>query len=127
MKKIILSICFVVAATTFVSAQQGQGGGDPQARMAQMRQSMKDSLGLTDAQIQTVLDLQTEFRPKMMELRNVSETDRPAKMKEINDEMEKKLAVALKDEALAKKVSEYNARRRGRGMGGNRPQGGGQQ
>lgn len=121
MKKIILSICFLVAATTFVSAQQGQGGG--QDRMAQMKQTLKDSLGLTDAQVQTVLDVQAEFRPKMMELRDVAEGDRPAKMKEINDAMEKRLGEVLKDAALAKKISEFNARRRGAGR---RPQGGGQ-
>jgi hypothetical protein len=125
MKKSILSICFLFAAVTFVSAQQGQGGGaNAQERQAQMKQALKDSLSLTDAQVQTVLDVQRELRPKMMELRNASEADRPAKMKEINDEMSKKLAEALKDEALAKKVTEYNARHRGgRGGGGNRPQG----
>jgi hypothetical protein len=120
MKKIILSICLLVAATTFVSAQ-GQGGA--QDRQAQMKQTLKDSLGLTDAQVQTVLDVQAEFRPKMMELRDLAEGDRPAKMKEINDAMEKKLGEALKDAALAKKVTEFNARRRG---GGGRRPGGGQ-
>jgi hypothetical protein len=125
MKKTFLSICFLFAAITFVSAQQGQGGGqgggNMQERMAQMKQSLKDSLGLTDAQAQSVMDVQTEFRPKMMELRNASDADRPAKMKEINDAMAKRYAEVLKDEALAKKVAEFNARRRGgRGM---RPQG----
>jgi hypothetical protein len=95
MKKIILSVCFAFAAITYVSAQQGQGGGgfNSPERIAQQKQTLKDSLGLTDAQAQSVLDVQTEFRPKMMELRDVSEADRPAKMKAINDEMAKKLAV----------------------------------
>jgi len=122
MKKIFLSICFLFAAITFVSAQQAQGGG--QARMAQMKQNLKDSLGLTDAQIDIVMSVQQEFRPKMMELRNVSEADRPAKMKELNDEMTKKLGTELKDEALAKKIAEYNARHRGgRGNRGGQGQG----
>jgi hypothetical protein len=86
-----------------------------------MKQTLKDSLGLTDAQAQSVMDVQTEFRPKRMELRNVSDADRPAKMKEINDAMAKRYAEVLKDEALAKKVSEFTSRRGGgRGM---RPQG----
>lgn len=121
MKKIFLSICILFAAVTFVSAQ-GQGGNQ-QERLAQMKQTLKDSLGLTDEQAQIVLSVQTEFRPKMMELRNVSEGDRATKMKEISVEMDKRLAVLLKDESLAKKVSEFNSRRR---RGGNRPQGGSQ-
>ncbi len=64
MKKIILAACFMLAATTFVSAQQGQGGGNMQERMAQMKQSYKDSLGLTDAQVQIVFDVQAEMRRK---------------------------------------------------------------
>lgn len=125
MKKISLAICFVFATITFVSAQQGQGGGfNSPERIAQMKQSLKDSLSLTDAQAQLVLDVQQEFRPKMMELRNASEADRPAKRKEINDAMAKRLAEVLKDEALAAKVAEFNARRRGnrQGQGGNPPQ-----
>ena len=124
MKKLILSICLLVAATTYVSAQGGQGGPTPAERQAQMKQTLKDSLGLTDAQAQIVLDVQAEFRPKMMELRNVAEADRPAKMKEMNEAMDKRLAEALKDEKLAKMVSEFNSRRRGGNRGG-RPQGGG--
>lgn len=122
MKKVFLSFCFLFAAITFVSAQQGQGPSPE--RIAQMKQAFKDSLGLTDAQAQSVLDVQNEFRPKRQELRNVSEADRPAKMKELNDAMAKRLAEVLKDEALAQKVSEYNARHQfGRGGGGNRPAG----
>jgi hypothetical protein len=121
MKKIFLSICFVLAAISFVSAQQGQGGGNNADRMAQMKQSLKDSVGLTEAQAQSVLDVQAEFRPKMMELRNAAEADRPAKMKEMNDAMTKRLAEVLKDEKLALKVAEYRARRGAAGRGGNRP------
>ena len=117
MKKVFLSICFLFAAVTFVSAQGGPGGFNPE----QQKQRLKDSLSLTDAQAQLVMDVQTEFREKRMALRDVSEADRPAKMKEINDAMEKRFAEVLKDATLAKKVAEYNARR---GMrGGQRPPG----
>jgi hypothetical protein len=91
-------------------------------RQAQAKQMLKDSVGLTDEQAQIVLDIQVEFRPKMMEVRNLAEADRPAKMQEINTEMNKKIASALKDGALARKVIEFNSRRRG---GGQRAQGGG--
>lgn len=121
MKKVILSICFLFAAVSFVSAQQGQGQSPE--RIAQMKQAFKDSLGLTDAQAQSVLDVQTEFRPKRQELRNASEAERPAKMKEINDAMAKRLAEVLKDGALAQKVIDYNTRHQGGRGGGNRPPG----
>ena len=118
MKKVILSICFLFAAISFVSAQQGQGPSPE--RIAQQKQMLKDSLSLTDAQAQSVVDVQAEFRPKRMELRDLSEADRPAKVKELNDAMQKRLTELLKDEALAKKVVEFNSRR---GFRGNRPQG----
>lgn len=120
MKKVILSICFLFAAVSFVSAQQG-GGGNMQERMAQMKKTLVDSLGLTEAQAQSVMDVQTEFREKRMALRDVSEADRPAKMKELNEAIKKRYAEVLKDEALATKVSEFNARR---GFGRGRPGGG---
>ena len=127
MNRLILSICLFVAASTYASAQGGPSGANQAERQAQMKQTLKDSLGLTEAQAQIVLDVQVEFRPKMMELRNVDEASRPAKIKEMNEAMEKRLAEALKDEKLAKKISEFNSRRRGggqRGGGVPRPQGG---
>jgi hypothetical protein len=42
----------------------------------------------------------------------------------MNDAMDKRLAEALKDEKLAKRVLEFNSRRRGGGNRGGRPQGG---
>jgi hypothetical protein len=92
-------------------------------RQAQAKQMLKDSVGLTDEQAQIVLEIQVEFRPKMMEVRNLAEADRPARMQDINTEMNKRLASALKDGALARKVIEFNSRRRG--AGGQRPPGGG--
>lgn len=124
MKRILLSACLLIGTASFVAAQQGQGGGfnNPE-RIAQMKQTYKDSVGLTDAQAQLVIDVQAEFRPKMMELRNTAETDRPAKMKELSEQMEKRYAEVLKDEALAKKVAAFYARNRMGGRGGNRQQG----
>ena len=124
MKKILLSACLLIGAANYASAQQGQGGGfnNPE-RIAQMKQTYKDSVGLTDAQAQLVMDVQAEFRPKMMELRNMAEADRPAKMKELSDQIEKRYAEVLKDEALAKKVAAFQARNRMAGRSGNRQQG----
>ncbi|TDH18290.1 hypothetical protein EXU57_23845 [Segetibacter sp. 3557_3] len=122
MKKLLVLVpMFLFIGTTSVIAQP-PAGGNGQFR-EQQKQRLKDSLGLTDVQIDTVLAVQQEFMPKMRELRDMSEADRPAKMKELNDQMSKRLAIALKDEALANKISEFNARRRARG--GNRSGGGG--
>jgi len=118
MKKVILSLCFMIAAVSFVSAQQAQGGGQGRQGMQERMNQMKDSLGLTDAQLQTVMSVQQEFRQQRMDLRNASEADRPAKMKEVNDAMQKRLGEALKDPALAQRIAEYNARHSyGRGGG----------
>ncbi len=43
-------------------------------------------------------------------MRDLAPEDRKAKMKEINDAMEKRLALALKDQTLTKKVITYQKR-----------------
>ena len=121
MKKVLVLIpMFLFIGIASVIAQPPAGGGQFRERQ---KQQMKDSLGLTDVQIDSVLAVQAEFMPKMMAMRDLAEGDRPAKMKEVNDEMTKRLAVALKDPALAQKIADFNARNRQRR--GNRPGGGG--
>ncbi len=123
MKKIILSICFLFGALTFVTAQQGQGGGNTAERMAQMKQKLKDEVKLTDVQIDSVMAITQAFQPKQREIRmdqSMSDADKQAKMKTLNDERAKRLESALGKET-AQKVQEFNAKQRG--SGGNRPQG----
>jgi hypothetical protein len=136
MKKIILSVCFLFGALTFVTAQQGQGGGQQgqggqgqgggkmAERTAQMKQRLKDEVKLTDVQIDSVMAINQVYQPKQREIRmdqSMSDADKQTKMKALNDERAKRIEAAIGKEPAAK-VQEFNAKQRG-GGGGNRPQG----
>jgi len=127
MKKVILSICFLIAAVSFVSAQpQGGGQGGNQAdRVARMKQRLKDELKLTDVQIDTVMAIQQEFQPKTREIwmdQNMSQADKEAKLKVIGEERSKRFEASLGKD-VGGKLTEYYSRMPQRG--GGRPQGGG--
>ncbi len=124
MKKIILSVCFLFGVITFVSAQ-GKGGGNSPERMAQMKQRLKDEVKLTDVQIDSVMAINQAYQPRTREIRmdqNMSDADKQAKMKTINDERAKRIESAIGKDA-AQKVTDFNAKMRANGGGGNRPQG----
>ena len=112
MKKIILSICLLFAAISFVSAQQGGGGGNMAERMAQMKQRLKDSVQLTDVQIDTVMAIQQSFQPRTREIRmdqSMSDADKQAKLKEIADERNKKFEASFGKE-LGQKIADFYSR-----------------
>ncbi len=128
MKRLLVLVpLFMLLGFGAAQAQGGQGGqGGPERFREQQKVRLKDSLGLTDAQIETVLKVQQEFQPKMREIRmdqSASETDKAAKIKALNEERKKKWAAELKDEALATKIDDYYSRMPMR-PGGNRPPGG---
>jgi len=105
--------CFT---TTTVSAQGGGGGGqqlDPAARAAMMRERYK-ALGCNDVQVDSVMAITNDFRPKMMALRDLDQDARAEKMKEINDERNKRLEKALPAD-IAKKVIEAMSQQRSGG------------
>ena len=83
-----------------------------------MKQRYKD-MGLNDVQVDSVVAINADMRPKMMALRDASEADRPTLMKAMNDERNKRLEKALPAD-LAKKVIEAMSMQRGQ-----RPAGGG--
>ncbi len=120
MKKILLIATIVIAATTTkLMAQEGRQQFNPEAmkeRNEKMKAKMKEDLKLTDAQADSVIAVQTEFMPKMMGLRGLSQEERMAKIKEIQDDIKARLKAALKDEKLAEKVIEYQARQRREAM-----------
>ncbi len=124
MKKIILSVCFLFGVITFVSAQ-GKGGGNSPKRMAQMKQRLKDEVKLTDVQIDSVMAINQAYQPRTKEIKmdqNMSDADKHAKMKTINDERAKRIESAIGKDA-AQKVTDFNAKMRANDGGGNRPQG----
>lgn len=120
MKKLLALVTVVVFCSTTTLMAQGGGQQDPAARLAMMKERYK-TLGLNDVQVDSVIAISADFRPKMMALRDVAEADRPAKMKEISDERNKRIEKALPAD-IAKKVIEAMSQQR---PGGGRPPGGG--
>ena len=112
--KSVLGILTVLICLSSISASaQGGGGGqqlDPAARAAMMKERYK-ALGCNDVQVDSVMAITNDFRPKMMALRDLDQDARAEKMKEINDERNKRLEKALPAD-IAKKVIEAMSQQR---------------
>ena len=94
---LILSVCAVSA-----NAQNGGGGGGNQERMRQM---YKDSLQLTDVQIDSVTAVQQDLRPQMRAIfqdQSMSQDDKQAKLKALNDQAAARESKFLSADQLAK-------------------------
>ncbi len=118
MKKVFL-LCVVIAACSFTTLFAQGGGGQqmtPEQRTAMMKERYK-GLGLNDVQVDSVIAISNDMRPKMMALRDMTDQDaRAVKMKEISDERNKRIEKALPAD-LAKKVIEAMSMQRGGGGG----------
>jgi hypothetical protein len=119
MKKIIASIAVIVAVFSVSSlyAQQGGGRMDPAA----MKQKLKDDLKLTDVQADSVVAINQEFLPKMMDIRNdqtLSQDDKRAKSADIRTQRDKRVQAVLGDD-LFKKFQDWQMKNRPQRGGGN--------
>jgi len=124
MKKIIALLAIVVAVITNANAQPPQGFDPAAMKERQIKMWKESDLKLTDVQIDSVIAVQGEFMQARRGMRDLSQEERQAKMKEINEAMAKRLAAALKDEALAKKVIAYQQEQQAKmRQGGGRPAG----
>jgi len=124
MKKVIVLLVILLGASGSVLMAQGGGNMDPAAmRERQLQQLKASDLKLTDAQADSVVSINMESRQQMRGMRDLSDDQRAAKMKEMNEMRMKRWSSALKDEALAKKVAEYYEKQRAaRANGGGGPQ-----
>jgi len=125
MKKITVMLALVLGlgyTTSF--AQPGGGNFDPAKMKERQLQRLKESdLKLTDAQADSVVSINMETMQQMRGLRDLSEDQRSAKMKEVDEYRLKRWTTALQDDALAKKVAAYYEKQRAnRPEGGQRPQ-----
>lgn len=113
MKKLVLLL--TLFAGLFISNANAQGGGDPaarEARMKEMRAQLIEKVKLTEAEADKVMEINTASREQMRGLRDLSEADRAKKMEEIQADLSKKFkAIPLTDEKV-KAVNEYMAERR---------------
>lgn len=116
MKKMFgLMILALGLSITSIQAQNGGGGQqmDPAQRLAMMKERFK-TLGCNDVQTDSIIAISNDFRPKMMALRDLDPEARQEKMKEMNDERNKRIEKALPAD-LAKKVIEAMSMQRGGG------------
>ena len=108
MKKVFVLLAVALAIISTTTMAQGGGNFNPTAMKERQLKMLKESdLKLTDVQADSVVAVQVDLMQQKKGMRDLAPEDRKAKMKEINDAMEKRLALALKDETLAKKVIAY--------------------
>lgn len=124
MKKLITLSIFALICS--LSNVQAQGGGqmDPAQMLEMMKQRVKPQLiektKLTDAQADKVLEIQLWSQGEMRGMRDLSEDERAAKMKTVNEEKTKKFkAIPLTDDQIKSVNDFYEEMRK------NRPQRGG--
>jgi hypothetical protein len=129
MKKLfLLFVVFSITATVSSSfAQPRERMQMTPEQMAARKEKQKakliEDLKLTDAQAEAVMGVQANMRKEMMQL---SPEERMGKMAELNELRTKKYTEALKDEALVKKVMDYEAEQLKKRMEMQKAQGGGQ-
>lgn len=117
MKKLIVCLLFtavLVLSKTEIFAQGGGGGNRGQMR-EMMKQRLKDSVGLNDVQIDTVMAIREEMQPKMREAmsdQSMSADDKKSKMDEMRKEMYDRFAKAGLTDDQVKKIKEMDERMR---------------
>lgn len=125
MKKVLALLTIVCCCATTSLMAQGGGGGQrmtPEERAARMKEQLKP-LGLTDVQADSVIAIMTDRSYfQGMNFQDMSQEDRQAKIKEMQEARQKRMEKAIGAD-LTKKVMEAMPQRGGRG--GGRPGGGG--
>lgn len=94
----------LLAVVTFAAAQGGAA-----KRKAEIKQGLKDELKLTDAQIESVLAIEAEFKPQMSAIKadsTLDETAKKEKNKAVRVEKKKKMEAAIGKDT-AKQVDDF--------------------
>ena len=108
----------VIAMTAFSVSSFAQGGGGGGERYKQM---LKDSLNLTDVQVDTVMAVRQAFQPQRREImmdQAMSADDKKAKMADLNLQMRARLKGTLTDDQITKLEALQQRMMRNRGGGG---------
>jgi Skp family chaperone for outer membrane proteins len=106
MKKVLLFVCFLIATATMVSAQRAA------ERKAQISKGLKEQVQLTDAQIESVMGIEAEFRPRVRAISTdstMSDADKKSKHKALNEEKKAKIEAAVGKENAVKVESFYSS------------------
>ena len=116
MKKLI--VCFVFAAALFLTGTEiyAQGGGGDKAQMKEtMKKKLKDSVGLSDVQVDSVVAIRQDMQPKMkavMKDESLKDDDKKSKMEALKKEMYDRLTKAGLTPEQVKKIKEMDERMR---------------
>jgi hypothetical protein len=106
MKRFLFTICLVCAIVTGATAQKAA------ERKAEIRKGLKEQVMLTDSEIDAVLSIEESFRPKIKEVKadaSLSESDKTAKIKALNEEKAAKVEATLGKEKASKVAAFYAA------------------
>ena len=111
MKKLLVLVVFFTTFFAMNADAQGQGGGDPAARAARMKEVIKPQLiekvKLTDAQAEKVIEINLKSRGEMRGFRDMSEDERKKKREEIQTAQNKAYKeIPLTDDQI-KAVNEF--------------------
>ncbi|MDQ2752896.1 MAG: hypothetical protein M3R72_07720 [Bacteroidota bacterium] len=111
MKKVIfgLMMFLFLGATSQLFAQNGNG----QQRQEAMKAYLKDSLNLSNAQIDSVTAIQAQYRPQMREIymdQSASQTDKQTKMQALETEIEGRYKTAGLSSDVIQKMHEHQQR-----------------
>jgi hypothetical protein len=99
MKKLVF--CLVIALAAFATSSFAQQGGGAE----RMKQMLKDSLQLTDVQIDSVMAVRQQFQPQMRDIfmdQSMSQEDKRAKLADLNTQMKARYKAFLSDDQIAK-------------------------
>ena len=110
MKKFLFIIAFM-ATLGVMNASAQQGGGDPAAMLARMKERVKPQLiekaKLTDVQADKVIEINFESRQQLRGFKDLSEEDRKKKMDEVKAENNKKYKTIPLTDDQVKSVDEF--------------------
>lgn len=118
------SMIVFLSALSFSSSAQTGGGGGGADRMARYNQMLKDSVGLTDIQIDSVQAVRKDFQPQMRAIfqdQSLSQDDKMVKMKDLQTQINTRYANFLTADQVQKldaMQQRMMARRRQGGGGG---------
>jgi hypothetical protein len=103
MKKIIAAI--IVCFSLSVHAHAQTNSTDTKHGMEEMKQVLKDSLQLTDVQVDSVISIRKEFMGKIQSIMkdsSVSADQRREQLKPLREEMKTRLSTILTKEQMKK-------------------------
>ena len=113
MKKLFACIALVFSLSVVAFNASAQGGGGMKENM---RQRLKDSVGLSDVMVDSVMAIRQDMQPKMravMTDQSLQEEDKRAKMETLKKEMYERLKTVGLTTDQVKKIKEMDEHMRG--------------